>query len=84
MQRKDHEQLDIHEMERMVAQALLGLIDDPRQPPITFKLLVSRSGLPKHRVREVVEDWQLRAVSGDEYLLTPAMVERVRTLANQD
>ncbi len=81
MPRKDHEQLDIHEMERMVAQAMLGLIDDPDQPPITFKLLVSRAGLPKHRVREVVEDWQLRPVSGDEYLLTPAVVERVRELA---
>jgi hypothetical protein len=80
MHRKDHDQLDIHEMERLVARALLELVDDPAQPPITFKLLVTRSELPKHRVREVIEEWGLRTVSGDEYLLSPAMVERVRSV----
>jgi hypothetical protein len=80
MPRKDHEQLDVYEMERIVAQALLELADDPEQKPITFSLLVKRSDLPKHRVREVVDAWELRTVSGEEYLLTPALLERVRSV----
>ncbi|MFT3923336.1 MAG: hypothetical protein QM778_12450 [Myxococcales bacterium] len=82
MPRRDHEQLDIYEMERLVARAVVDLIDDPRAPAITFKGLVARTELPKHRVREVIDEWQLRTVSGDEYLLTPELVEHIRRLAS--
>jgi hypothetical protein len=80
MQRKDYEQLDVQEMERMVARAALELVDDPERPAVTFARLVKLAGLPKHRVREVIEEWGLRAVSGDEFLLTPTLVERLRGL----
>jgi hypothetical protein len=65
-------------MERMVARATLELIDDPGQPTVTFSRLVKLTGLPKHRVREVIDEWGWRTVSGDEFLLTPTLVERVR------
>jgi hypothetical protein len=76
MKRDDYEQLDIFEMERLVAGAL---VDDPHeQHAITLSLLATRSGLPKRRVREITEELGMQTISSDEYLLTPEIVERVR------
>gem|GEM_PF-5549181 len=81
MAHKDDEQLDVEEMERMVARAVIDLLDAPGAQPVTFRDLVRRTGLPKHRVREVVEEWQLRTLSGDEYLFTPESLEPIRKRA---
>jgi hypothetical protein len=81
MKRDEYEQLDVFEVERILATTLIDLIDDPHeQHIITLALLTSRSGLPKRRVRELTEEWELRTMSGDEYMLTPELVERVREL----
>jgi hypothetical protein len=82
-----HEELDIHEMERMVAAALIELVDDPRvHHRITPKLLALRSKLPLRRVREVTDEWNLQTLSGDEYWLGPDAIERARArlLASAD
>jgi hypothetical protein len=78
---REHEQLDIHEMERRVAAALIELVDDPQKHHrITPRLLAARSKLPLKRVREVTDDWNLQTISGDEYWLGPGSVERARAL----
>lgn len=57
MNRQEYEQLDIHEMERRVAAALIDLVDDPKQQHrITLKLLATRSKLPLHRVSSLAPD----------------------------
>jgi hypothetical protein len=81
MTEREHEQLDIHEMERRVAAALIELVDDPNERHrITPRLLAARSKLPLRRVREVTDDWNLQTISGDEYWLGPGSVERARAL----
>jgi hypothetical protein len=81
MNRQEYEQLDIHEMERRVAAALIDLVDDPKQQHrITLKLLATRSKLPLRRVREVTDTWNLQALSGDELWLGPGSVEAARGL----
>ena len=81
MDGREHEQLDIHEMERRVAVALIELVDDPRERHrITPRLLATRSNLPVRRVREVTDDWNLQTLSGDEYWLAPGSVEHARAL----
>jgi hypothetical protein len=81
MNRQEYEQLDIHQMERMVARALLALVDDSREHQrITLKRLATRTQLPLHRVREVTDAWNLQALSGDELWLIPGTVERARAL----
>lgn len=83
MNSREHEQLDIYEMERMVAVALIALIDDAReQHRITPKLLAQRTGLPLRRVREVTDEWNLQMISGDEYRFHPGSVEQIRARAN--
>jgi hypothetical protein len=63
MDGRGHEQLDIHEMERRVAAALIELVDDPRERHrITPKLLAARSKLPLRQVREVRRQWTLRVI----------------------
>jgi hypothetical protein len=82
MDSRGHEQLDIHEMERRVAAALIELVDDPRERHrITPKLLAARSKLPLRQVREVTDEWNLQTLSGDEYWLSPGSVEHARTRA---
>jgi hypothetical protein len=82
MSSSQDEFLDIHEMERRVARALVALVDDrDTQHRITPKLLASRSGLSVRRVREVTNDWNLQTLSGDEYWLHPVLMEQVRALA---
>lgn len=81
--------LDIDEIERRVAQALVDLVDGPgEQPKITIKLLAARSKLSLRRVREVTNEWQLRTISGDELFLAPGTVdharERARVLRRED
>jgi len=84
MNRKEYEQLDVHEIERMVARALLELVDDAHERQrITIKLLAARSKLPLHRVREVTDAWNLQALSGDELWLIPGTVERARALCEE-
>jgi hypothetical protein len=84
MKNREHEQLDIHEMERRVASALIELVDDPKdRHRITAKLLAVRSKLPLHRVREVTDAWNLQTLSGDEYWLGPGSVERARELCER-
>jgi hypothetical protein len=84
MSSREHEHLDIYEMERMVARALIALVDDREtHHRITPKLLASRSGLPLRRVREVTNEWNLQTLSGDEYWLGPGSVDRVRELLQQ-
>lgn len=74
--------LDIDEMERRVAQALVDLIDDSReQHKITIKLLSERSKLSPRRVREITNEWQLRTISGDELFLAPGTVDHARERA---
>lgn len=81
MNAKSHEELDVQEMERMVARALMALLNAPGEPrSITLKALIEGTGLPKRRVREVVDGWGLRTVSGDAYLLTPHVMEQVEAL----
>lgn len=84
MKRQEYEQLDIHEMERMVAQALVDLVDDPHERHrITLKLLATRTRLPLRRVREVTDGWNLRALSGDELWLGPGSVDAARALCER-
>jgi hypothetical protein len=81
MNRQDYEQLDIQEMERMVARALVHLVDDPHERHrITLKRLAAQTKLPLRRVREVTDAWNLHALSGDELWLGPGSVEAARTL----
>ena len=75
----EHEHLDIDEMERRVARALLALVDAPgERQAITAKLLASRSQLPLRRVREITDAWELRTLSGDELWLGSGSVARIR------
>jgi hypothetical protein len=77
-----HEQLDIHEIERMVARALIEFVDDANERQrITAKRLAERTGLPLRRVREVTDAWNLQTLSGDELWLGPGSVERARACA---
>lgn len=81
MANREHESLDIHEIERKVAQALVDLVDDRRgRQVVTVKLLASRAGLPVRRVREVTDSWNLRTLSGEELFLAPGSVDRARDL----
>jgi hypothetical protein len=79
--KRAHEELDIHEMERMVARALVELVDAPQRQRITAKVLAQRTGLPLRRVREVAEAWDLQTISGDEYSLGSGSVQRARDCA---
>ncbi len=81
MSSREHEALDIYEMERMVARALVELVDDRARPSISVKTLASRTGLPARRVREVTDAWNLRTLSGDELYLTPDAMDKARELA---
>ena len=84
MQSREHEHLDIDEMERRVALALLELVDDARERQrITPKLLAARTRLPIRRIREVTDAWNLQTLSGDEYWLGPGSVEHVRQRADE-
>lgn len=77
---REHEQLDIDEMERRVAHALLAAVDAPgERQAITAKLLAERSGLPLRRVREITDAWGLRTLSGDELWLGSGSVAHIRT-----
>jgi hypothetical protein len=78
-QRREHEQLDIDEMERRVARALLAVVDAPgERQAISAKLLAQRTQLPLRRVREITDAWELRTLSGDELWLGSGSVGRVR------
>jgi hypothetical protein len=80
-QRDEHKHLDIHEMERRVAAALVKLVDDPgERQRITPRLLARLTNLPLHRVREVTDGWNLQTLSGDEYWLGPGSVAHAREL----
>ena len=84
MESSTQELLDIHEMERRVAVALIELVDDPQERHrITPKLLAARSKLPLRRVREVTNEWNLQTLSGDEYWLSPGSMEQARASANK-
>jgi hypothetical protein len=84
MSTKEHEQLDIHEMEHMVAQALIELVDAPgEQPGISARLLAARTKLPLHRVREVTDEWNLQTLSGDAFWLGPESLERARRVLSE-
>lgn len=81
MTNREPEALDIHQMERMVAQALVDLVDDrSTRHSITVKALAARSGLPVRRVREVTDAWNLRTLSGEELFLAPGSVDRARDI----
>jgi hypothetical protein len=83
MEGSAYEQLDIHEMERRVAVALVELVDDPHQHHrVTPRLLAARSKLPLRRVREVTNEWNLQTLSGDEYWLSPDSMEQARASAD--
>ena len=78
-QSREHEQLDIDEIERRVARALLAIVDAPGdRQPITAKLLAERTQLPVRRVREITEAWELRTLSGEELWLGSGSVTRIR------
>jgi hypothetical protein len=80
---REHELLDVHEMERMVARALVELIEDRTTAHhISARVLAARTKLPLRRVREVVALWELRTVSGDALCLTAEAVAHARTLAS--
>jgi hypothetical protein len=84
MSDREHEQLDIDEMERRVASALIALVDDPHeQHRITPKLLAARSRLPVRRVREITEAWNLQTLSGDEYWFGPGTIQHARARAHE-
>jgi hypothetical protein len=79
MSTREHEQLDVYEMEHMVAQALIELVDAPgEQRGISARTLSARTKLPLHRVREVTDDWNLQTISGDTFWLGPESLERAR------
>lgn len=81
MKDREYESLDIHEMERRVAVALIELVDAPgERQRITPKLLSARTNLPLRRVREITDDWNLQTLSGDEYSLRAGSLERARAL----
>jgi hypothetical protein len=81
MKDREHEGLDIHEMERRVAAALIDLVDAPgERQRITPKLLSARTNLPQRRVREITDEWNLQTLSGDEYWLRSGSLERARAL----
>jgi len=81
MKDREHEGLDIQEMERRVAVALIELVDGPgERQPITLKVLAARTNLPRHRVREITDEWNLQTVSGDEFWLRSGSLERARAL----
>ena len=76
---REHEQLDVDEMERRVARALLAIVDAPgERQAITPKLLAERCQLPLRRVREITEAWELRTLSGDELWLGTGSMARIR------
>lgn len=84
MSDREHEQLDIDEMELRVALALIALVDDPHeQHRITPKLLAARSKLPLRRVREVAEAWNLQTLSGDEYWFGSGTLQHARARAHE-
>ena len=84
MKDKEHEGLDIHEMERRVAVALIELVDGPgERQPVTLKLLSSRTNLPPRLVREIMDEWNLQTVSGDAYWLRSGSLERARALCEE-
>lgn len=79
---RQHEQLDVNELERLLARTLVALVDAPReQLRISARLLAETSGIPLRRVREVLDEWQLQTVTGDALFLTPDVLEQVRALA---
>jgi hypothetical protein len=81
MKDREHEGLDIHEMERRVAGALIELVDGPgERQRITLKLLAARTNLPQRCVREIMDEWNLQTLSGDEYWLRSGSLERARAL----
>jgi hypothetical protein len=81
MKDREHEGLDIHEMERRVAVALIELVDGPgERQRITPKLLSARTNLPQRRVREITDEWNLQTLSGDVYWLRSGSLERARAL----
>ena len=76
---REHEQLDIDEMERRVARALVDLVDAPgERQAITARLLAERSRLPLRRVREITDAWELRTLSGEELWLGSGTAARIR------
>ncbi len=81
MKDREYEGLDIHEMERRVAAALIELVDAPgERRRITPKLLSARTNLPQRCVREITDEWNLQTLSGDEYWLRSGSLERARAL----
>lgn len=84
MKDREHESLNIHEVERRVAVALIEIVDSPGDhQPITLTLLAARSKLPRRRVREVTDEWNLQTPSGDTYLLSSGSMARVRAVCEQ-
>lgn len=76
---REHEQLDIDEMERRVARALLDAVDAPgERQRISAKFLAESTQLPLRRVREITDAWELRTLSGDELWLGSGAVARIR------
>ena len=80
----EHEQLDIDEMERRVARALLELVDaSGERRAITARLLATRTQLPLRRVREITDAGELRTLSGDELWLGSGSVTHIRARLDQ-
>jgi len=80
---RERDQLDVFEIERMVARALVTLVEDRRaQHHISAKVLAEYTQLPLRRVREVIALWELRTVSGDALYLTAQSIEHARKLAS--
>lgn len=81
---RKQEPLDIHEMERRIAQAIVDLVDDAAtQHRITLALLAARTKLSARRIREVTDEWNLQTLSGDEYWFALGMLDRIREVANK-
>lgn len=76
------EEPDIDEVERRVAQALVDMVDDAREPQrITIKSLAQRGDVSIRQVREIVREWQLQTITGDELFLAPGSVDHARERA---